>query len=160
MSRSSDRIYVVRSGASATASAAVALVAATTKTVVGVFGTAGTSIALLRCRVSFPSVTASDVAALVEVGITTAAGTVGTAFTPVQTVGHTLGSACSAGYNYSGEPTYNRIFESSYVPVNNGLFEFWYPLGDEPQCDVSQGFALRITSPSAVNCYASLMYCE
>lgn len=160
MARTSDRIYVVRSGAAANTSVAVALVAATAKTVVGVFGTAGTSISLARVRVSFASVTASDVPALVEVGITTAAGTVGTSFTPVQTVGHTLASACAAGYNYSAEPTYNRIFESTYVPVNNGLFEFWYPLGDEPQCDVSQGLAVRVTAPQAQNCFASILYVE
>jgi len=160
MASTSERMYVVRSGTSATNSTTVALTAATAKTVVGVFGTAGTSICLKRVRVSFASITATDVPALVEVGITTAAGTVGTSFTPVQMVGHTLASACSAGYNYSGEPTYNRILESTYVPVNNGLMEWWYPLGEEPQCDLSQGLGIRITSPQAQNCFASLIYSE
>jgi len=160
MASTSDRIYVVRSGTSATNSTTVALTAATTKTVVGVFGTAATSIALKRFRVSFDGVTSSAVPALVEVGITTAAGTVGTSFTPAQLMGHTLASVCSAGYNYSGEPTYNRIFESFYVPVFNGLYEYTYTLGDEPQCDVSQGLAIRVTAPAAVNCYANLYYCE
>lgn len=158
--QTSNRSYVVRSGSSATNSTAVALVAATVKTVVGVFGTAGTSIALNRVRVSFNSVTASDAAALVEVGITTAAGTVGTSFTPVQNTGHTIASACAAGYNYSAEPTYGRIIESTYVPVNNGVFEFWWPLGLEMQCDASQGLALRVTAPQAQSCYASLLYSE
>lgn len=160
MSGTSERIYVVRSGTSAILSTPVALGAATAKTVIGVFGTATTTIGLKRVRVSFASVTATDVPALVEVGITSAAGTVGTAFTPVEIVGSTLASACAAGYNYSGEPTYNRIFESMYVPVNNGLYEFYYPLSEEPQCDASQGFAIRVTAPQAQNCYASLFYAE
>jgi hypothetical protein len=160
MANTSNRTYLVRSGASATASTPVALVAATAKTVVGVFGTAGTTIALLRWRVSFNSVTSTDAPALVEVGLTTAAGTVGTSFTPAQITGSTMASACAAGYNYSGEPTYNRILESTYVPVNNGLYEYTYALGLEPQCDPSQGLAIRITAPQAQNVYANLFFIE
>lgn len=159
MASTSGRLYVVRSGTSATNSTAVSLSAATVKTVVGVLGTANDTISLKRVRVSFPSVTATDVPALVEVGIITAAGT-STAFTPVQIVGSTLASSASAGYNHTVEPTYNRIFESTYVPVNNGVMEWWFPLGEEPQCDPSQGLAMRITSPSATTVYASLIYSE
>lgn len=160
MATSSERMYVVRSGAAANTSVTVALVAATAKTVVGVFGTAGTTLALKRWRVSFNSVTATDAPALVEIGITTAAGTVGTAFTPSQITGRALASPAAAGYNYSAEPTYNRLVESLYVPVNNGLYEYTYTLADEPLCDVSQGFAIRVTAPQAQNCYASLYYSE
>lgn len=160
MSLTSTRLYMARSGTSATNSTAVALVAATTKTVVAVLGTAGTTIALNRARVAFNSVTAADAPALVEVGIITAIGTVGTSFTPVQLSGSTLASACSAGYNHSAEPTFNRIIESTYVPVNNGVYEWWYPLGMEMQCDPSQGLAIRVTAPQAQSCYASLLYSE
>jgi len=160
MASTSERLYVVRSGTSATNSTAVALVAATVKTVIGVFGSATDTICLKRVRLSFASVTATDVPALVEVGITTTAGPVGTAFTPVQIVGSTLASSSTAGYNYSAEPTYNRVFESLYVPVNNGLVEWFYPLGEEPQCDISQGFGVRITAPQAQSVFASLTYSE
>jgi hypothetical protein len=160
MASTSERIYVVRSGASGITSTPVALVAATAKTVVGVFGTAGTTLGLKRLRVSFASVTATDVPALVEVGFTTAAGTVGTAFTPVEVVGSTVASSCAAGYNYSAEPTYTRIFEALYVPVNNGVYECYYPLGEEPQADPSQGLAVRVTAPQAQSCYAALYYSE
>ena len=153
------RMYVVRSGTSATVSTPVSLAAATAKTVVSVFGTSGTTLALKRARVSFNSVTSTDVPALVEIGITTTAGTV-SSFTPVQIVGSTMNAASAGGYNASAEPTYNRIFDSTYIPVNNGLMEWWYPLGEEPQCDPSQGLGLRITSPSAVSCLASLIFSE
>lgn len=160
MASASDRLYVVRSGAAANTSVAVATVAATAKTVIGVLGSANDTISLKRVRISFASVTATDVPALVEVGIITTAGTVGTSFTPVQMLGSPLASSCSAGYNHSAEPTYNRVFEASYVPVNNGLFEWWYPLGEEPACAVSQGFAVRVTSPQAQSVFASLVYSE
>jgi hypothetical protein len=160
MASTSERLYVVRSGTSATNSTAVALVAATAKTVIGVMASSQDVFCLKRVRLSFASVTATDVPALVEVGITTAAGT-STAFTPVQVVGSTLASSASAsGYNFTGEPTYNRIFESLYVPVNNGLVEWFYPLGEEPQADPSQGFAIRITAPQAQSVYATLVYSE
>jgi hypothetical protein len=159
MASSSERLYVVRSGTSATNSTTVALVAATLKTVIAVLGAATDTLCLKRVRVSFASVTATDVPALVEVGIITALGT-STAFTPVQTLGSSLASSCSAGYNHSGEPTYNRVFESTYVPVNNGLAEWYYPLGEEPTAAISQGFGIRVTAPQAQSCFASLVYSE
>jgi hypothetical protein len=160
MASTNERIYVVRSGTSATNSTAVALVAATVKTVIAVLGSATDTISLKRVRVSFASVTATDVPALVEVGIISTLGTVGTSFTPVEVVGSTLVSSSTAGYNHSAEPTYNRIFESSYVPVYNGLYDIFFPLGEEPACDPSQGFGVRVTAPQAQSCYASLWYSE
>jgi hypothetical protein len=159
MAGTGQRIYMVRSGTSATVTTPVALSAATTKTVVAVLGSTADTIALKRIRVSFNSVAAADVPALVEVGIITALGTV-SAVTPVQVAGSTVASSCTAGYNATAESTYNRVFESTYVPVNNGLMEWWYPLGEEPQCDPSQGIAIRVTSPSAVSCLASILFAE
>lgn len=153
-------MYMVRSGTSATAAPVpVALAAGVPKTVLSVFGTAATTLALKRIRISFDSVTATDVPAVVEVGFTTALGT-RTAFTPVQHSGSTLSSVASGGYNHTAEPTYQRVFEATHVPVNNGLMEWWYPLGEEPQCDPSQGFAIRVTAASAANCLASILYSE
>jgi hypothetical protein len=152
-------MYVVRSGTSATAAPAPVSVGTTAKTVLSVLGTAATSIALNRVRVSFNSVTATDAPAVVEVGLITALGTV-TAFTPVQHSGPTIASVASAGYNATAEPTFNRVLEATYVPLQQGLFEWWYPLGMEIQADPSQGFALRVTAPVTVNCLASLLYSE
>lgn len=154
------RMYVVRSGTTAIAAPVlVALAAGSVKTVVSVFGTAATTLALKRVRVSFDSVAAADLPAVVEVGIISAAGT-RTAFTPVQHSGSTLASVATGGYSHTVEPTYNRVFEATHVPVNNGVMEWWYPLGEEPQCDPSQGLAIRITAPAAVNCLASLLFSE
>jgi hypothetical protein len=134
MASSPERTYVVRSGSSATNTTAVSLTAATAKSVIAVLGGASDTLGLRRVKVSFPSVTATDAPATVELGIITALATV--------------------------EPTYTRIVDSVYVPVQQGLVEWWYPLGDELQADPSQGFALRVTSPSATSCLASLLYSE
>jgi hypothetical protein len=155
----STRLYVVRSGAAANTSVAVATVAATAKTVVSVFGTAATTLACKRWRVSFNSVVATDAPALVEFGITTAAGTV-SAFTPVQYGGQSVASIAAGGYNATVEPTYNRIVEALYVPVQNGVYEYSFSLGEETVLAASQGFGIRVTSPQAQSVYAAIFYGE
>lgn len=159
MARTSERLYIARSGSSATNTTAVALAAATVKTVAGVFGTAATTVSLVRFAVTFDGVTGSAVPALVEVGVTTAAGTA-TAFTPLQVTGMAMASPCSAGYNYTVEPTYSRILFSEYVPVFMGSKVEWIPLGEELACAVSQGLAIRVTAPAVVNCIPSILYSE
>jgi hypothetical protein len=159
MAATSERIYVARSGAAATTSASVALVAATAKTVLAVLGTSVTTINLKRWRVTFNSVTASDAPALVEVGIISALGT-STSNTPNQKNGSPLAAASSAGYNHSVEPTYVRVIESLYVPVQNGIYDFPDSLGEEALCAISQGFGIRITAPQAQNCHPNLWFAE
>lgn len=155
------RLYTARSGSSATNSTTVALSAATAKSVVGVLGAATDTIAVVEFGVSFNSVTATDVPATVELGVISALGTT-TAFTPVQNAGpYVLASSATAGYNATVEPTYQRIIETFYVPVNYGLFVKQYPLNQEPvQQAASQGFAVRVTSPSAASCFAYLKFAE
>lgn len=155
----SERIYVAKAG-SATASTPVALTAGTAKSVVGVLGASTDTPVVVEIGISFDSVTSSAVPALVELGRITALGTM-TAFTPVQTKGISLASSCSAGYNATAEPTYNAVLRSWYVPVFNGLWSIQFPLGREPSVlAVSQGFALRVNAPAAVNCHPYIEYSE
>ena len=159
MASTALRTYVARSGTSATNTTGVALAAATAKSVVGVLGAAGDTINLLRVKLAFSSATATDAPATVEVGIISALGTM-TAFTPVQSSGIVVASSASAGYNATVEPTYVRVIDSFYVPVFMGLYEAWIPLGEEPTAAASQGFAIRVTSPAAATCLASILYGE
>jgi hypothetical protein len=159
MASTAVRTYVARSGASATNATGVALVAATAKSVVGVLGASGDTINLLRLKVAFSSATATDAPATVELGVISALGTM-TAFTPVQHSGSALASSASAGYNATVEPTFVRVIDAFYVPVYMGLYEAWLPLGEEPVVAASQGFAIRVTSPAAATCLASLLYGE
>ena len=158
MTSNSQRLYVVRSGTSATNTTPVS-VGTSVKTVISAMGTATDTLCLKRFRVSFPSVTATHAPATVEVGIVSSLGTV-TSFTPVQIAGRPLASSATAGYNATAEPTYVSVFESTHVPVQNGLYEVWYPLGDEPACSISQGFAIRVTAPATMDCLATLVISE
>lgn len=159
MASTALRTYVARSGTSATNTTAVSLSASTAKSVVGVIGSAADTLNLLRAKISFASATSTDAPAIVEIGIITALGTM-TSFTPVQWSGSPAASSASAGYNATVEPTFTRILDPFYVPVFMGLYEAWLPLGEEPLAAVSQGFAIRITSPAAATCLASLLYGE
>lgn len=159
MATNALRTYIARSGTGATNTTTVALTAATAKSVVGVLGAASDTISVMRVRVSFASATSTDAPAIVEVGVITALGTM-SSFTPTQWSGSSLSSSATAGYNATVEPTYNRIMDSFEMPVFNGSYVEWVPLGLEPQVAASQGFALRVTSPSAATCLASILYGE
>jgi hypothetical protein len=126
---------------------------------VAVLGASSDTIGLCRVKVSFSSATSTDAPAIVEVGVITAIGTV-TSFTPVQNSGPSQASSASAGYNATVEPTYTRVIDPFYVPVFNGTYAEWFPLGFEPVVAASQGFAVRVTSPAAVTCLASILFAE
>jgi hypothetical protein len=159
MARNSERLYVARSGSSATNTTAVALVAATAKSVAGVLGSSTDTISLVRVKLSFDGVTPTAVPAIVEIGIISALGTM-SSFTPGQLTGRVLASSCTAGYNATVEPTFVRLIDSFYAPVLMGNLTEWVPLGEEAVCDPSQGFAVRVTAPAVVNCLPSLYYAE
>jgi hypothetical protein len=158
LTSNSQRLYVVRSGTSATVTTPVS-VGTSVKTVISTMGTATDTICLKRWRVSFPSVTATQAPAVVELGIGSSLGTV-SSFTPVQIAGRPLASSATAGYNATAEPTYVSIFDPLYVPVQNGVYEVWYPLGDEPSFSISQGFAIRVTAPATMDCLAMMVISE
>lgn len=160
MATTSLRTYVARSGAAADTTAPVALVAATAKVVLSILAPATTPVSVHRWVVSFDSVTAAHVPAVVELLITSTLGSGGTANTPNQVTGHSNSPSVTAHYNVTTPPTLVRIVSVAYVPVNNGMFVEWFPLGFEPQADSSQGFCIRVTSPAACNCLPSLYFSE
>ncbi len=140
-----------------TVASAVALVAATIKSVENVQSPAGHGLALTEFNVSFDGVTSSAVPALVQ--LTASTGTAGTftATTPFQVRGRTVtGSAPTAGENASAEPgTPGSVYLATLVPVFNGVYTYQFPLGREIEMDSSAGavkqMLMRITAPATVN---------
>ena len=49
-------------------------------------------------------------------------------------------------------------FLHNYLTPAGGLLLYDFPLGDSPDSPVSQGFALRLTAPAAVNARASFTF--
>jgi hypothetical protein len=149
---------MAKAGYSASTEGAIALVAATAKTVLTVLAPAQFGCDLKKLRVAFDGVTASDKAVLVEVLLISAAGT-NTAGTVNQLYGRAITAGFTTGKNNTVEPTVTNVVDSFMVSPYNGTVVYDFPLGDTPDSAVSAGFAVRLTAPtSAVNARATLFF--
>lgn len=149
--------YTVKAGA------AIALTAATAKTVWNVINAANSLIKIVEFSVSFDGVTSSGVPALVELCSSTqaTAGTPGSSPTPTQIRGPLRTVQATAGVNYSAEPTVLTPLKEWLIPVFNGSWTMQFPLGREPeQITTADALLLRITAPAAVNCRGYLEFEE
>lgn len=72
-----------------------------------------------------------------------------------------LGTALSGFSNTTTEvtPTAAVSFETHFVPPTSGIY-VQFPLGREPEVQVSAFARLRTTAGAAVNCYAGLVWAE
>lgn len=140
----------------------VALSAATAKTVVGVKAHANSGLMLCGFTLSFADVNATEVPALVEIVYSTWAsnspGTNSTSTTARQMFGRSLTAGFTCGKNWTAEPTtLTQLWTPFVITPNAGLIAYNFPLGSEPDCALAEGFAMRITSPSATDCHAALI---
>jgi hypothetical protein len=149
--------YVVNSGSSA-----VALSAATAKTVIYI--NSGSTIVASLCEVciGFDGVTASAVPALVEICLGTKAtnstpGTNSTSFTPLQIRGWEVKAAtCTAANTCTSEPTVLTSTKQWLVTPNGGLLVVQFPLGREITTLTTAStsglqVAVRCNAPATVN---------
>ena len=135
---------------------AVALSAATAKTIVGAKAHANSGLQLKGFTVSFDGVTASAVPVFVEVLYATWAtnppGTASAATTPRQKYGRVLTAGFTSGKTWTTEPTaLTPVFPGFNLAPDKGLFSYQFPLGQEPDSALAEGFAIRCTAPAAVN---------
>jgi hypothetical protein len=154
---------MAKAGYSVVTGAAVALSAATAKTVLAVLAPAQFGVDLKKFSVGFDGVTASAVPVLCELCYLTAAsnstpGTGNTSATPVQAYGRSITTGFTAFYNSTSEPTVLTVLESFLLSPAGGLVIRDFPLGDTPDSAVSQGFALRCTAPATVNVRAAFWF--
>ena len=148
--------------------AAVASAAATTaKTILGVKAHANSGLLLLNWNIDFDGVTASAAPIFVELcyitWATNSPGTASTSLTPVQRGGRVLTAGFTAGYAWTTEPTAVTMLRNYLLDPNKGVYEFTFPLGDEPDCALGEGFGVRCTVPSggaAVNYRANMTVCR
>ncbi len=148
--------YTIQSGA------AVALVATVAKTALFVVSGAQFGLDLKKFRIGFDGVTASAIPVFWEVNYSTAAtnstaGTGNTTATINQVYGRAIASTgISAGYACTAEPTVQTGIDADLLTPNGGLLVYDFPLGDVPDCAVSQGYCIRLTAPAAVNVRVSM----
>lgn len=143
-----------------TSEGAVALSAATAKSVLGLKAHANSGLNLKKFRVGFDGVTASAVPVLVELGYCTwganSPGTNSTSVTVMQLGGRVIAAGFTAGKTWTTEPTTITVLDSWLLTPNGGLVILDIPLGDEPDSALAEGFVLRLTAPAAVNVRASM----
>src|SRR5947207_1727566 len=117
---------------------AVALSAATAKTILGWKAHANSGLLLLDYEVGFDGVTASAVPVLVEIcyatWATNAPGTNSTSVTPAQRNGRVLTVGATAGKTWTVEPTVLTVIREKLLTPNGGLVVYDFPLGKEPDC--------------------------
>jgi hypothetical protein len=148
------------SGYSISTGAAVALAAATAKTVIGVKAHANSGIQLKWIWLSFDGVTSTAVPPLIELcaitWATNSPGTNSTSVTPVQNYGRVLTAGFTAGRNWTAEPTVLTVIEELYLAADKGVVSAQWPLGQEPDSPLAEGFGIRVTAPAIVNVRAVL----
>lgn len=135
---------------------AVALTAATAKTVCGVKAHANSGVLLKKLKVGFDGVTASAVPVLCEFGYCTWAtnspGTNSTSTTPRQLNGRGMTVGFTSGKTWTSEPTTITANDGdSLLTPNGGTIWYDIPLGDEWDSALGEGFVVRLTAPAAVN---------
>lgn len=152
-----DSVYVARNSIFSAATGA--------KTALNVIAGANQAVCIFEWGISFDGVTASAVPATVEVCQSTQA-TAGTSAASVPAIvqvgGRTITAQPTSGHNYTAEPTALTVIEQFYVPQFMGLFVKQYPLGLEPDTDLSGGtvkaLALRVNTSATVNCLAYIRF--
>lgn len=149
--------FVVNTGGSA-----VALSAATAKTIMYLKAASQYEPSLTELSVAFDGVTASAIPVLVELCFGTAAtnstpGTASTSFTPLwHRNGPVKTSSCTAANVCTSEPTVLVSHKQWLVTPNGGLLIVQFPLGREPTGIITAStsglmLAIRETAPATVN---------
>lgn len=149
-------------GYSITTGGAVALSAATAKTILGVKAHANSGVQLKKFWVGFDGVTASAVPVLIEICYCTfganAPGTNSTSVTPAQEYGRVLTVGATAGKTWTTEPTTITVLEEFLLTPNSGLIGYQYPLGTEPDTALGEGLVIRCTAPATVNVRGTMSF--
>lgn len=142
-------------------SAAVALSAATAKSVIGVKSGAAFGLILKEVQVYFDGTSGSGTPVLIEVcyctWATNSPGTNSTSRTPAQVSGRAIAHGVTAASNWTTEPTALTVLDEKLIHPQAGVLH-QIPLSDEFDCAVSEGFAIRVTAPGAVNCRGTIKF--
>ncbi|TDD97650.1 hypothetical protein [Actinomadura rubrisoli] len=153
---------MAKAGYAVVTGGAVALSAATAKSVLGVKAPSGNGIDLKKFRVAFDGVTATNVPVLVELCAATFAtnspGTNSTSVTPVQVYGRAVTVGATAARTWTTEPTVLTVIGEFLLSPAGGVVFYDFPLGDTPDSAVSEGFVIRCNAPAVVNVRASLEF--
>jgi hypothetical protein len=155
---------MAKAGYVATAAAAVALVAATAKTTIGVQSPAQFGCDLQGFSFVFDGVTAGNVIVSCELCratfATNAPGTNSTTITIAQEYGPTIvaGFTAASAWTAGNEPTVLTPIWRFGLDPNKGFILIERPPGRSWDTPVSNGLALRMNAPNAVNVTPTMFF--
>lgn len=154
---------MAKAGYSLSTGAAVALSAATAKTVLGVICPSSFGIDLKKVRIGFDGSTSTATPVLCELMTSTLAtnstpGTANSTGTVTQIYGRSITAGFTGFYASTSEPTVLTAFSTFYLTPTGGLIFYDFPLGDTPDTAVSAGIVLRCTAPATVNVRAEFAF--
>lgn len=138
---------------------AVALAAATAKTIIGAKAGAAAGLQQHHVEVSYDGVTATAVPVLTELCYATFAtnspGTNSTGTSERQEFGRVLAVDWAGARNWTAEPTALTVLEEKLIPAFGGLVVYDVPLGKEPDTALAEGLVIRCNAPAVVNVRAT-----
>jgi hypothetical protein len=140
----------------------VTLTAATARTVLGAKAHANSGLILKGVTITFQGVSATGEPALVEVCYSTWAtnspGTNSTSGTVRQGSGRVLTAGFTGGYSWTAgnEPTTLTMLEPAFFVHPQAGVIIQIPLGDEYDCALAEGFAIRVTAAAGVDLRAGM----
>lgn len=157
---------MAKCGYAITSGGVTALSAATARTILGLKAHANSGMDLKYAKVGFDGVAASAVPVLVELCYCTwATKSPGTNSTDIssaikQTYGRVITVGATAGKDWAAgnEPTVLSVIDEFLLTPNGGLYAEFQPLGNEWDCAVAEGFAIRCTAPANVNVRAAMRW--
>lgn len=139
--------------------AAVALSAATEKTVVGLNAPTNQRLKIQRVGVFFDGASTTAVPVLVKLILTTTAGT-STALTLNKIdSGYAETIQTSAGENYTAEGTNSTLLDQWLVHPQMGI-DITYAFGQEKVVAGGSRICIKVTAPAVVNCRAKIDFEE
>lgn len=160
---------MAKNGYSITTEGAVALVANTPKTILGVKSgatTANFGVDWTKFRIGFDGISATAVPVLVELCACTfvtqpPTGTNNTTVTINQVYGRAASTGFQAAKNWTTEPTVIAPIDSILLTPNGGLLPYDWPLATSPDSPLGEGFVIRCTTPAgaaAVNVRGAMWF--
>jgi hypothetical protein len=140
---------------------AIALTAATPKTVAMLTAPTNQALKIKEIRVTTDGATSTAVPVTVELGRPSSAGTF-TSSTPLKRdTARSETVQATGGINASSEPTWTSVIhESLYVPAYSGVYHYIVPFDNEILVAGGGRFGVRCTAPAGVNASATIVYEE
>lgn len=145
---------MARNNFAQTNTVAVALVAATEKTVLQINNASNILLAITGCDVTFDGVSNSAIPVVVKLIKVSTAGT-GSARNPLKVKDTSTTLQATGTENHSAEGTNGNIMRIFHVHPQAGV-TYSIPMRDEIELASAERIALKVTAPASVNCLGTI----